>query len=106
MADEQTVPPGSVVITPEAQYRENSERYGRIEATMTEISAKLHPMLEKVGEHDAYLNSLRDAGLPQRFLTMEADVNTLKGNWKYALGIGAAVVFLAGLLGSLLPKLF
>ncbi|WP_109507364.1 hypothetical protein [Nocardioides speluncae] len=105
MTDEQ-VPPGSVVITPETMYRESHERYGRIEAALTGIRTELHPLPAQLAEHDAYINSLRQAGLPERFSVVEADVQVLKGRWMWAVGAATAAAFLAGILGSLLPKAF
>lgn len=99
------VPPGSVVITPEAMYRETSERYGHIDASLGEIRADLRPMLTTVAEHDAYINTLRSAGLPERFASIETEVQTLKGKITWAFGVGAGGAFLAGLLGAYLPRL-
>lgn len=99
------VPPGSVVITPEVMYRDTSERYGKIDAALGEIRSDLRPALATVAEHDAYINTLRAAGLPQRFGDVEREVLGIKAKISWAFGVGAGAAFLAGLLGAYLPRL-
>lgn len=99
------VPDGSVVITPETMYREAHERYGRIESALAGIRTELHPVPAQLAEHDAYLNQLREAGLPQRFTRVEADVAALKGKLAWVIGAGSASAFLAGILGSFASRL-
>lgn len=60
----ENIPEGSVVITPAEQYQRTAEQFGTISEKLGSIERTLHPVTAQVAEHDAYLNSLREAGLP------------------------------------------
>lgn len=99
------VPEGSVVITPEQMWSQVHETFGRIDSRLERIGQEVHGLPAQVAEHDAYLNALRAAGLPERFAQAERDVAYLKGRIAWAFGAGAAACFVSGIVGAWVPHL-
>lgn len=93
-------PEGSIVITPDQMYRESHEQFGKIATTLETLQRDLHPLVGAVAEHDAFINELRQAGLPHRFVQLEQDVSVLKGRWMWLMGAGFVASTLVGLFGA------
>lgn len=96
------IPEGSVVITPAEQWSRTSEQFGSISEKLSELQRDLNPIPAQVAEHDAYLNSLRQVGLPESMTTTKTKVEGVeKVQWRnagFAAGIGGVVALIGGAL--------
>lgn len=97
------IPDGSVVITPSEQYQRTAEQFGAISEKLSELQRDLNPLPAQVAEHDAYINSLRQAGLPESLTAMRAEVTRIDRVQVKGLGIAAAIGGGFGALGWLIP---
>lgn len=105
MTEPARVPDGSIIITPQDQYRQTTEQFGAITKSLQHIETTLSPIPAQVAEHDAYIDRLRAAGLPERFAAVETEVSKhdrLLAKWA---GVFVATSFLSGLAGAFLPTL-
>jgi hypothetical protein len=98
-------PDGSIVITPQDQYRQTTEQFGAITKSLQHIETTLSPIPAQVAEHDIYINTLRAAGLPERFHAVEVEVSRQGQQLAKWAGVFVATSFLAGLAGAFLPRL-
>ena len=94
------VPEGSVVITPSEQYQRTAEQFGTITEQLSGIKETLHPMASTVAEHDAYINELRQAGLPGSMITVRADVTRIDRVQIKGLGIAAGISAIIAVVGG------
>lgn len=85
-----SVPEGSVVITPSEQWSRTSEQFGTITEQLSEIKQKVNPVAVQVAEHDAYITSLRQTGLPEAMTKMTGRLDRLERFMWLALGISLA----------------
>lgn len=85
-----SIPEGSVVITPSEQYQRTAEQFGTITEKLGEVQRTLHPMATQVAEHDAYIITLRQTGLPEAMTKMGARLDRLERFMWLALGISLA----------------
>lgn len=90
-----SIPEGSVVITPSEQYQRTAEQFGIITEKLSGMEKTLDPVAAQVAEHDAYINTLRLVGLPESLTTVKGKVEGIERvQWRtmgFAAGIGAAV---------------
>lgn len=102
------IPEGSVVITPSEQYQRTAEQFGIITEKLGGLEQTMHPMVAQVAEHDAYINSLRQVGLPESLTTTKTKVEGVeKVQWRnagFAAGIGGVVALVGGALVSVAVK--
>ncbi|MGH4002031.1 MAG: hypothetical protein ACRDTJ_31720 [Pseudonocardiaceae bacterium] len=97
------IPEGSVVITPSEQYQRTAEQFGTITEQLSGIKETLNPLPAQVAEHDAFINSLREVGLPGSMTTVKAEVTRIDRVQVKGLGIAAAIGGGFGALGWLIP---
>lgn len=99
-----------MTLTPGMNSEPVIERLVRIETKLdisnqtSENRIKLED--ERYVEHDAYITSLREAGLPNRFIQLEQEVAVLKGNWKWLAGAGFVASLVVGLFGASIAQHF
>lgn len=105
-----SIPEGSVVITPSEQYQRTAEQFGIITEKLSGMEKTLDPVATQVAEHDAYINSLRLVGLPESMTTVKGKVEGVERvQWKsmgFSAGIGAVVAVVGGGLFQAAMKAF
>lgn len=91
-------PDGSIVITPADMYRQTTEQFGEIRQTLVHLETVMSPLSAQVAEHDAYLNTLRSAGLPESMTEMKTKVERIDKQQIRWGGIYAGVSAVIGAL--------
>lgn len=102
----ENVPDGSVVITPSEQYQRTAEQFGTITERLGDVQRTLHPMAAQVAEHDAYINTLREAGLPGSVTALQTEVKQIDRTLVKWAGIVAGGVGLLSILGNAVVQSF
>lgn len=94
------IPEGSVVITPAEQYQRTAEQFGTISEKLGSIERTLHPVTAQVAEHDAYINSLRQAGLPESMTQLKTDVTRIDRTQIKGLGYAGGIAAVIAIIGT------
>lgn len=94
------IPDGSVVITPSEQYQRTAEQFGAISEKLSELQRDLNPLPAQVAEHDAYINSLRQAGLPESMTQLKTDVTRIDRTQIKGLGYAGGIAAVIAIIGT------